>query len=78
MDAWTTQCAQPVSIAARLVVFVGINAWPIFEHNGLSWLGSGGDLGRQLADMQNKAGKKKAKGTEQIQVHRREVSAATT
>ena len=36
-----------------MVVFVAIHAWPVFEHNGLSWLGSGGDLGPQLADMQN-------------------------
>ncbi len=36
-----------------MIVFVGIHAWPIFEHNGLSWLGSGEDVGRQLAAMQN-------------------------
>jgi len=41
------------ALVVAMVVFVGIHAWPIFEHNGLSWLGSGGDLGRQLADMQN-------------------------
>ena len=27
-----------------MVVFVFIRAWPIFEHNGLSWLGPGGKL----------------------------------
>jgi phosphate transport system permease protein len=41
------------AIVVALIVFVGIHAWPVFEHNGLSWLGSGGNLGRQLAAMQN-------------------------
>lgn len=35
-----------------MVVFVGIRAWPIFEHNGLSWLGPGGSLETQIANMQ--------------------------
>jgi phosphate transport system permease protein len=35
-----------------MIVFVGIRAWPIFEHNGLSWLGSGGHLETQVANMQ--------------------------
>jgi phosphate transport system permease protein len=35
-----------------MIVFVGIRAWPIFEHNGLSWLGPGGSLETQLANMQ--------------------------
>ncbi|HEX5851617.1 MAG TPA: ABC transporter permease subunit [Solirubrobacteraceae bacterium] len=35
-----------------MVAFVGIRAWPIFEHNGLSWLGSGGHMETQFADMQ--------------------------
>jgi phosphate transport system permease protein len=35
-----------------MIVFVGIRAWPIFEHNGLSWLGSGGDLKVQMENMQ--------------------------
>jgi len=35
-----------------MVVFVGIRAWPIFEHNGLSWLGPGGHLETQFANMQ--------------------------
>ncbi len=41
------------ALVVAMVVFVAIKAWPIFEHNGLSWLGSGPDLGRQLAAMQN-------------------------
>ena len=35
-----------------MVVFVGVRAWPIFAHNGLSWLGPGGSLGTQIANMQ--------------------------
>jgi ABC-type phosphate transport system permease subunit len=41
-------CALVVS----MVVFVGIRAWPTFEHNGLSWLGPGGSLSTQIAGMQ--------------------------
>jgi phosphate transport system permease protein len=40
-------------LVVAMVVFVGIHAWPTFQHNGLSWLGSGTDLGRQIADQQN-------------------------
>jgi phosphate transport system permease protein len=36
-----------------MIVFVAIQAWPIFENNGLSWLGSGGNLEEQIAGMQN-------------------------
>jgi ABC-type phosphate transport system permease subunit len=35
-----------------MIVFVGIRAWPIFAHNGLSWLGPGGSLETQIANMQ--------------------------
>ncbi len=35
-----------------MIVFVGVHAWPIFEHNGLSWLGPGGNLEHQIANMQ--------------------------
>jgi phosphate transport system permease protein len=35
-----------------MIVFVGVRAWPIFEHNGLSWLLPGGTLETQLANMQ--------------------------
>jgi phosphate transport system permease protein len=35
-----------------MIVFVGVRAWPIFEHNGLSWLGPGGTLETQIANMQ--------------------------
>ena len=35
-----------------MIVFVFARAWPIFEHNGLSWLGSGGSIKTQIANMQ--------------------------
>lgn len=35
-----------------MIAFVGVRAWPIFEHNGLSWLGPGGSLETQIANMQ--------------------------
>ena len=35
-----------------MIVFVGIQAWPTFQHNGLSWLGSGGRLADQITTMQ--------------------------
>jgi ABC-type phosphate transport system permease subunit len=37
-----------------MIVFVAIRAWPIFEHNGLSWIGGGGggSLEKEIAEMQ--------------------------
>jgi phosphate transport system permease protein len=35
-----------------MIVFVCIRAWPIFAHNGLSWLGPGGSLDTEIANMQ--------------------------
>ena len=35
-----------------MIVFVGIHAWPTFEHNGLRWLGPGGNLETQIGHMQ--------------------------
>ncbi len=40
------------AIVIAMIAFVVSRAWPIFEHNGLSWLGSGGDVSRQLERMQ--------------------------
>ena len=34
-----------------MIVFVGVRAWPIFAHNGLSWLGPGGSLEVQISNM---------------------------
>jgi phosphate transport system permease protein len=35
-----------------MVVFVGVRAWPVFAHNGLSWLGPGGSLETEIGNMQ--------------------------
>lgn len=35
-----------------MIAFVLVRAWPIFAHNGLSWLGPGGSLDTQIANMQ--------------------------
>jgi len=35
-----------------MIVFVAVRAWPIFAHNGLSWLGPGGELKMEFANMQ--------------------------
>jgi phosphate transport system permease protein len=35
-----------------MIVFVGIRAWPVFAHNGLSWLGPGGNLETEIGNMQ--------------------------
>jgi phosphate transport system permease protein len=40
------------AVVIAMIVFVGIQAWPTFSHNGLSWLGSGGSLERQIESMQ--------------------------
>jgi ABC-type phosphate transport system permease subunit len=40
------------AIVVAMVAFVGIHAWPTFRHNGLSWLGPGGSLETQIANMQ--------------------------
>jgi phosphate transport system permease protein len=39
-------------LVLAMVVFVAVRAWPIFSHNGLSWLGPGGNLDNQIANMQ--------------------------
>jgi ABC-type phosphate transport system permease subunit len=40
------------AIVLAMVVFVAVQAWPTFAHNGLSWLGSGGKLQEQISEMQ--------------------------
>jgi phosphate transport system permease protein len=39
-----------------MIVLVAQRAWPIFAHNGLSWLGSGGSLKAQIETMLNAPG----------------------
>jgi phosphate transport system permease protein len=36
-----------------MIAFVAVQAWPTFRHNGLSWLGSGGNIKEQIEAMQN-------------------------
>ncbi len=38
-------------LVIAMVAFVGVHAWPIFRHNGLSWLGPGGSLETQIGNM---------------------------
>jgi ABC-type phosphate transport system permease subunit len=35
-----------------MLVFVGVRAWPVFAHDGLSWLGPGGSLESEIGNMQ--------------------------
>jgi phosphate transport system permease protein len=41
------------AVVIAMIVFVTIQAWPIFEHNGLSWLGSGKSFKEQAEAMQS-------------------------
>ena len=45
-------CVTFVAIVL-MVVFVAERAWPTFSHEGLSWLGPGGNLDTQLSSMTN-------------------------
>lgn len=42
-----------VLIIIAMIVFIAISAWPSFQHNGLKWFGSGGDVDQQLGAMVN-------------------------
>jgi phosphate transport system permease protein len=39
-------------IVVAMLVFVAVHAWPTFHHDGLGWLGPGGNLTSQVAAMQ--------------------------
>jgi phosphate transport system permease protein len=39
-----------VSVVA-MVAFVAVHAWPTFAHNGLDWIGPGGNVDRQIQGM---------------------------
>jgi phosphate transport system permease protein len=45
-------CLTAISIVA-MVVFVAQRAWPTLSHDGLSWLGSSGNLDSQISAMVN-------------------------
>jgi len=38
-------------LVIAMVLFVALRAWPTFAHQGLSWLGSGGDVDKQVGNM---------------------------
>jgi phosphate transport system permease protein len=38
-------------IVLFMIAFIAVRAWPTFAHNGLSWLGPGGDLSTQIERM---------------------------
>lgn len=40
-------------IIVLMVIFVFNEAWPTFQHNGLSWLGPGGNVDEQIGTMVN-------------------------
>ncbi|HEY1689471.1 MAG TPA: ABC transporter permease subunit [Solirubrobacteraceae bacterium] len=40
-----------VAIVLATIVCILARAWPTFQHEGLSWLGRGGNVDRQLGDM---------------------------
>ena len=42
-----------VLVIIAMIVFIAISAWPSFQHNGLKWFGSGGDVDAELGDMVN-------------------------
>jgi len=39
------------AVVVAMVVFVVVKAWPIFQHNGFSWLLGGGDFESEIAKM---------------------------
>jgi phosphate ABC transporter permease protein PstC len=45
-------CITAIAIIL-MVVFVAKSAWPTFSHDGLSWLGPGGNLDAQISTMVN-------------------------
>ncbi|WP_026912708.1 phosphate ABC transporter permease subunit PstC [Patulibacter minatonensis] len=42
-----------VLVIVAMIVFIAIEAWPSFQHNGLSWFGSGKDVDAELGAMVN-------------------------
>src|SRR5919202_142625 len=40
-------------VIVLMVAFVAKEAWPTFQHNGLAWLGPGGNVDTQIGDMVN-------------------------
>lgn len=44
-----------MALLVAIAVFVVVNAWPSFAHNGLSWFGPQGNVGKQIAAMNTAA-----------------------
>ncbi|HWH93170.1 MAG TPA: phosphate ABC transporter permease subunit PstC [Baekduia sp.] len=44
-------------VIVLMVIFVANEAWPTFKHNGLSWLGPGGNVDDQIGTMVNAGAK---------------------
>ena len=40
-----------LALIVGMLVFVLVQAWPSFAHNGLAWFGSGGNVNTQLGDI---------------------------
>ena len=40
-----------VGLLLAIVVFVFVQAWPSFAHNGLAWFGAGGNVDEQFRDL---------------------------
>jgi ABC-type phosphate transport system permease subunit len=40
-------------LVLAMIAFVAQRAWPTFSHEGLSWMGSGGDVQQQMGNMLN-------------------------
>jgi phosphate transport system permease protein len=40
------------AVVVGMLVFVSIHAWPVIKHDGLSWIGPGGNVKEQLGAMQ--------------------------
>jgi len=38
-------------VIVAMIAFVAVRSWPIFQHNGLRWLGGGGDFEAEIARM---------------------------
>lgn len=42
-----------VLVIVAMIVFIAIEAWPSFRHNGLGWFGSGADVDAEIGEMVN-------------------------
>jgi phosphate ABC transporter permease protein PstC len=52
-----TLACSVLLVIVLMIVFVSVKAWPTLQHNGLAWLGGGGDVDRQIATQVNTGAK---------------------